>query len=95
MEEWINHPQPNEELLLEFASHLSLLMLIANMSATMLNVNILNANHVLVQILCKPTKKVSIFLKKHECISKLTTSIYKISWSNSSYSSSYKKAKFW
>jgi hypothetical protein len=48
MEEWINHPQPNEELLLEFASHLSLLMMIANMSAAMLNGNISNANHVLV-----------------------------------------------
>ena len=32
--------------------------------------------------------------KNHECASQLTSSIYKISWSNSSYSRSYKKDKF-
>ena len=51
-----------------------------------------NANHILVQLPCKPTKKVSKNSeKKHECTSQLTSSIYKISRSNSSYSSSYKK----
>ena len=32
--------------------------------------------------------------KNHECASQLTSSIYKISWSNSSYPRSYKKDKF-
>ena len=32
--------------------------------------------------------------KNHECASQITSSIYKISWSNSSYSRSYKKDKF-
>ena len=32
--------------------------------------------------------------KNQECASQLTSSIYKISWSNSSYSRSYKKDKF-
>jgi hypothetical protein len=48
----------------------------------------------LVQTPCKPTKKFQKILKKHECASQLISSIYKISWSNSSYSSSYKKDKF-
>jgi hypothetical protein len=56
--------------------------------------NILNPNHVLVQTLRKPAKKVSKNSEKHECTYELTSSIYKISWSNSSYSSSYKKTKF-
>ena len=32
--------------------------------------------------------------KNHECASQITSSIYKILWSNSSYSRSYKKDKF-
>ena len=32
--------------------------------------------------------------KNHECTSRSTPSTYKISWSNSSYSNSYKKDKF-
>jgi hypothetical protein len=39
-------------------------------------------------------KKFQKILKKHECTYELTSFIYKISWSNSSYSSSYKKTKF-
>ena len=44
---------------------------------------------------CKPTKKVSKNSEKNlECASQPTSSIYKISGSNSSSSRSYKKDKF-
>ena len=49
----------------------------------------------LVQIHANLPKKVSKnFEKNHEYASQLTSSIYKISWSNSSYSKNYKKDKF-
>jgi hypothetical protein len=48
-----------------------------------------------VQTPYKPIKKFQKILEKHKCTSKLTSSIYKILWSIFSYSSSYKKDKFW
>ena len=49
----------------------------------------------LVQTRAKLLKKVSKNSKKnHECAPQLTSSVYKILWSNSSYSKSYKKDKF-
>jgi hypothetical protein len=46
---------------------------------------------------CKPhanlLKKVPKISKKYECTSQLTSFIYKVLWSTSSYSSSYKKDK--
>jgi hypothetical protein len=50
------------------------------------------------KFLCKPyvnllKKVLKNSKKRHECTSQLTSSIYKISWSNSSYFSSYKKDK--
>ena len=49
----------------------------------------------LVQTRANLLKKVSKNSEKnHECASQLTSSIYKILWSNSSYSKSYKKDKF-
>ena len=49
----------------------------------------------LVQTRANLLKKFQKILKKnHECASQLTSSTYKILWSNSSYSKSYKKDKF-
>ena len=54
--------------------------------------NVSGANQIFCANPCKPTKKVSKNSKKnHECASQLTSSIYKILWSNSSYYKSYKK----
>ena len=41
-----------------------------------------------------PKKFQKILKKNHEYASQLTSSIYKISWSNLSYSKNYKKDKF-
>ena len=57
--------------------------------------NVSGANQASFANPCKPNKKVSKNSENnHERASQLTSSIYKILWSNSSYFKSYKKDKF-
>ena len=66
-----------------------------NYNTTIIIGNVSGANQGSCANPCKPIKKVSKNSEKnHECASQLTSSIYKILWSNSSYSKSYKKDKF-